>query len=185
LIRLALICHAATRATRLAAFPLDEPIEPDALDGVMLPSRLRAPKHCWTSPAQRAVQTAAALALRAEPEPELRDCDYGHWAGRSLADVERNESNAMAQWLGDPAAAPHDGESTTALIERAGRWLAGLNDLSGQLVAVTHPSVIRAALVHALDAPPQTFWRIDVPPLAIIDLTHNGVRWALAFRGMT
>jgi broad specificity phosphatase PhoE len=133
----------------------------------------------------RAVQTAATLVLRAEPESLLCDCDYGRWAGRSLADVERDEPNAMAQWLGDPAAAPHGGESITALIERAGRWLAGLNGLSGQLVAVTHPSVIRAVLVHALDAPPQTFWRVDVPPLAIVDLAHNGLRWALAFRGMT
>ena len=181
--RLALICHAATSATRLSAFPLDEPVEPQALDGAALPSNLRAPKHCWTSPARCAVQTADALALRAVPEPLLRDCDYGRWAGRTLADVERDEPEAMAQWLGDPAAAPHGGETISALIERAGGWLAGLNELSGQIVAVTHQSVIRAALVHVLGAPPQTFWRIDVPPLAIVELKSNGARWALAFRG--
>ena len=180
--RLALICHAATAATRLAAFPADEPVEPKALDGATLPARLRKPAQCWTSPALRATQTAQALALTATVEPQLRDCDYGRWAGRTLADIERDESEAMAQWLGDPAAAPHGGESIVALIARVGAWLAGLDELSGQLVAVTHQSVIRAALVHALGAPPATFWRIDVPPLAIVDLRGNGARWSLAFR---
>jgi len=184
--RLALICHASTTATRLAAFPVDEPVEPKALDkaldGATLPARMRKPAQCWTSPALRATQTAQALALAATVEPELRDCDYGRWAGRTLTNIERDEGEAMAQWLGDPAAAPHGGESLVALIARVGSWLDGLGAHSGQLVAVTHQSVIRAALVHALGAPPATFWRIDVPPLAIVDLKGSGARWTLAFR---
>jgi broad specificity phosphatase PhoE len=180
--RLALICHASTTATRLAAFPVDEPAAPKALDGATLPARLRKPAQCWTSPALRATQTAQALALNATIEPQLRDCDYGRWAGRTLTDIERDEGDAMAQWLGDPAAAPHGGESIAELIARVGIWLAGLDAHSGQLVAVTHQSVIRAALLHALGAPPTTFWRIDVPPLAIVELKGDGTRWTLAFR---
>ena len=123
-----------------------------------------------------------ALSLRAVAEPLLRDCDFGRWAGRPIAEVERDEGERLAQWLAEPAAAPHGGESIVALIARAGTWLAGLEKLTGQIVAITHQSVIRATLVHALDASPHAFWRIDVPPLAIVELTHNEKRWALSFR---
>ena len=180
--RLALICHASTKATRLAAFPVDEPVEPKALEGAAVPARLRKPAQCWTSPALAAAQTAQALGLNATLEPELREATYGRWSGLPLSDVERDEPHAIAQWLGDPTAAPHGGESITALIARVGSWLDGLDTASGQLVAVTHQSVIRAAVVHALAAPPASFWRIDVPPLAIVDLKSNGARWTLTFR---
>ena len=183
--RLVLICHAATKATRVAAFPIDEPVEPHALDGVALPSRFAKPAQCWTSPARRALQTAEALGFAATVEPLLRDCDFGRWAGRTIADVGRDEPDAFAQWLADPAAVPHGGESITGLIERAGAWLASLEARSGRIVAVTHQSVIRAAVTHALGAPPAAFWRIDVLPLAITELTDNGRRWSLAFPGLS
>jgi broad specificity phosphatase PhoE len=182
--RLALICHAATKATRIAAFPTDEDLEARALDGVALPQRFAKPAQCWTSPARRAVHTAEALGLAATVEPLLRDCDFGRWAGHPIADVGRDEPEAMAQWLADPAAAPHGGESIVALIARAGIWLANLDARSGWVVAVTHQAVIRATVIHALDVAPAAFWRIDVPPLAVIELTDNGRRWSLAFPGM-
>ena len=81
--RLELLCHAATAATRSAAFPEDEPIEPQArqkLAAFALPPRGEA--QCWTSPALRAVQTAEILGLGAKVEPSLADCAYGRWAGR-------------------------------------------------------------------------------------------------------
>ena len=181
--RLALICHAATAATRSAAFPHDEPVDDKALQsGLTIPAGLQSATQCWTSPALRALQTIEALALRAAVEPMLRDCDFGRWAGRALGDVKQSEPDAMAQWLSDPAAAPHGGESIVDLMARAAAWLASLTARSGQIVAVTHPSVIRAAVVNALGAPATAFWRIDVPPLAIVELKGQGSRWTLALR---
>src|SRR4029077_5505241 len=113
--------HASTSATRLAAFPTDEPVEPKALDGATLPARLRKPAQGWTSPARRATQTAQALALNATIAPELRDCDYGRWAGRTLADIERDEGEAMAQWLAHPAGPPHGAEAISELLRGGGR----------------------------------------------------------------
>jgi broad specificity phosphatase PhoE len=46
-------------------------------------------------------------------------------------------------------------------------------------VAITHASVIRAAIVYALDAEPRSFWHINVAPLSLIGLSHHG-RWTLA-----
>jgi len=174
--RLTLICHAATAATRAAAFPIDEPIDERTLRTLpVVSAAVREATHCWTSPALRAVQTAEALGLRATSEPLLRDGDFGRWAGRTLKDVERDEPEAVAQWLSDPAAAPHGGESIVDVVSRAAAWLSGLDDLSGQVVAVTHQAVIRAVVVNALGAPPGAFWRIDVPPLASVTFSGHAL----------
>jgi hypothetical protein len=101
--RLTLIAHGATAATRAVAFPQDEPVEARALSSAMVSGqRLRRADRAWTSPALRARQTAAALSLEAAVNPCLRDCDYGRWAGRTLA-VFKQKSPPMSSspsWRG-------------------------------------------------------------------------------------
>jgi len=123
--------------------------------------RLRHADRCWSSPALRAIQTAEALQLDAIVEPMLRECDYGRWSGRSFDEVRAQEPEALAEWLRDPEAAPHGGESIVGLIGRVAAWLETQNGMRGKTVAVTHASVIRAAIVHAIEASPRSFWRID------------------------
>ena len=66
------------------------------------------------------------------PEPMLRDCDFGDWAGLSLDEVQQSSPEAVAKWLQEPGAAPHGGESTLALIERVAQWLDGMQKTSGR-----------------------------------------------------
>jgi hypothetical protein len=39
--------------------------------------------------------------------------------------------------------------------------------------------VIRAAIVVAIEANPLSFWRIDIAPLSVVELSSNGRRWTL------
>jgi broad specificity phosphatase PhoE len=48
---------------------------------------------------------------------------------------------------------------------------------------VTHAAVIRAAIVHAIEATPQSFWRIDVAPLSCTLLSGSESRWNLVSSG--
>jgi broad specificity phosphatase PhoE len=182
--RLTLICHAATPATRAAAFPLDEPIEARGAERATAaaPTLPRADR-AWTSPALRARQTAAALGLAATPEPLLRDCDYGRWAGRRLADLQAAEPDAVAAWLGDPAAAPHGGESVLDLLARVASWLEVRAADRGHGIAVTHAAVIRAAILSVLGAPPPSFWQIDIEPLSLTELRRGPRHWTLRAAG--
>jgi broad specificity phosphatase PhoE len=123
------------------------------------------------------------MKLDATPEPMLRECDYGRWAGRTLADVQAEEPQAIAEWLQAPDAAPHGGESVQDVLLRVAQWLDTQNGASGLTVVVTHASVIRAAIVHALEAGPRSFWRIDVSPLSVTRLNGDGGRWTLASIG--
>lgn len=169
---LILLCHAATLATRLGRFPDDEPVEHDLdpLDPPPVHRTLRSPALCCA-------QTAAALGVVAPADDRLRDCDYGRWRGHAIEDVAAGEPDAVTEWLSVPSAAPHGGESLTDLIARVGAFMDAVADDRSSLAAVTHPAVIKAAMVHALGAGPEVFWRVDVPPLARISLHGNANRW--------
>lgn len=177
--RLTLICHGATAATRSGAFPAGEPLEERALArAAALRPMIRRADRAWTSPALRARQTAAALGLDAVDEPALRDGDHGRWAGRRLEEVQAEEPDAVIAWLADPDAAPHGGEALSALLGRTASWLDARAGDGSHGIAVTHAAVIRAAILHVLAAPASSFWRIDIAPLSVVELSHDGRRWA-------
>jgi broad specificity phosphatase PhoE len=54
--------------------------------------------------------------------------------------------------------------------------------LAGQgfILAITHATVIRAAIAHTLGAGPEAFRHIDVAPLTRVKLSGGGGRWTLA-----
>ena len=178
--RLDLVAHGASSATRAARFPEDETLEASAFVALeALSGRLRPYGRALTAPARAARETAAALGFDADVEVALRDCDYGRWRGLALADVAACEPDGFAAWLSDPAAAPHGGESLVALIKRAGVWLVESSARDGATLAVTHASVVRAAIVSALGAGPSAFWRIDVAPATLARLSGREGRWNL------
>ena len=182
--RLTLISAAATPAQRRGSLPLDETITPGSvLDGAGIGRRFGRIDRVLTSPRRAAQQTAEALGFSAAADPRLDDLDFGRWAGLALGDVAASEPEAVSLWLAEAAAAPHGGESRADLAVRVGDLLAEAARDSGHMVAVTHGAVIRAALLLVLDAPPEAFWRIDVAPLAVADLRHDGRRWALRSLG--
>jgi broad specificity phosphatase PhoE len=182
-VRLDLLAHGASAATRAARFPDDEALE--AVGAVVaLRGRLRFYDGVLTAPARAARETAEALGFDAEVETALRDCDYGRWRGLALADVATRETIEFAAWVSDPAAAPHGGESHAALIERAGAWLAQALAREGATLAVTHASFVRAAVVSALGAGASASWRIDVAPLGLVRLSGREGRWNLVQLGI-
>jgi broad specificity phosphatase PhoE len=178
--RLTLIRHAPSAATRRSAFPDDEPPDPRGLDEARaLAARLGRFDAAWSGPAMRARDTAEALGLQARLAPELDECDFGAWRGRTLAELDDEDPIAVAAWIEDPAAAPHGGESLLALLDRVRGWLDARAHDGGRVIAVTHAGPIRAALVCALEAPAHAFWRLDVAPLSRTVLHAHDGRWTV------
>jgi broad specificity phosphatase PhoE len=179
--RLILVRHAPTEATRAAAFPLDE--RPDRA-ALAVASRLAAivPRHAETcsSPARRCVETARAAGLDPRLDPALAECDFGDWGGRPLSEVWEEDPGGAAAWMADPEACPHGGESLSAFSARIGAWLDSQARGEGSTFAVTHGGVVKAAVVRALGAPLDAFWRVDVEPLAITELHAHEGRWTVA-----
>lgn len=179
--RITLICHATTRDLRAATFGGDDCLdELGAAQARSLAGTLAAPvARCWSSPAARALQTAAALGLEPKIDERLRECDFGRWSGLKFAQVLVREPRRLVKWMRDPASAPHGGESIPQVLTRAAAWLAEQEREPGHTVAITHSSVVRAALVHVLQSGLPSFWRIDVTPLSATELRTNGRRWVL------
>ncbi|MEU8545802.1 histidine phosphatase family protein [Streptomyces roseoverticillatus] len=176
-VRVMLISPSAAAAHE-ARFGDDGPLDAAALRRTRAAGRLPAAGRVLTAPSPRCRETAAALgADAAEDEPALRDLDAGRWRGRGLMDLGASEPEAVAAWLTDPDAAPHGGEPVRGAVARVGAWLDGLED--GRVLAVAAPAVIRAAVVHGLALPAQSFWRLDVQPLSLTELTGRGGRWNL------
>lgn len=177
---LRLVACAPTPGLRRATFGGDDGCDEGGLRaavalGEALGDHARAEVRC--SPARAAVQTAGAAGLDPVPDPALADCAYGRWEGRTLAGVLECEPQAVRQWLDDPGAAPHGGESFLQVVTRVGGWMDAW--AGERVVAVTHAVVIRAAVVHALGLPPAAHRRIDVAPLSVTGLRARSGRWTL------
>jgi broad specificity phosphatase PhoE len=172
--RLLLVRHASTNSTRTAAFPLDEPLDDRGraaaagLAGVV-------PRGCAvvSSPSLRCRETAAAAGLRAQVDARVTECDFGCWAGATLDDIDPAGARV---WMTDPDAVPHGGESLRRFAARIAAWLD--HQLESATV-ITHGGVVRAAVVHALGAPIEAFWRIDIAPLSLTELRGRDERWTL------
>jgi broad specificity phosphatase PhoE len=130
------------------------------------------------SPARVARDTVSALELEAVAEPALADIDHGSWSGRSLADLQSAASDAVARWLADPCAGVPDGETMDEVVARVGPWLDNLAGTNRIIMGVTHATVIRAALSHALQLPVRSTLRIDIAPLSVTIFSFNRM-WRL------
>ncbi|MGE8486842.1 MAG: histidine phosphatase family protein [Paraburkholderia nemoris] len=195
-IRLLLISHASTAAMRAGRFPAADPLDARGIaEAAAARTRLSIPDDAavFVSPAVCARETASALGLGAAAsgpgasvDEGLADMDYGLWHGRRLADLAVEAPDDLAAWTHDPDAAAHGGESFSQLVKRVGQWLDALNDALSKgvipgntqnVVAVTHASVIRAAIVHALGASPAVFPRIEIAPLSTVELRRSRRGW--------
>ncbi len=85
--------------------------------------------------------------------------DVGEWAGKPLPLISPAK---IAQWRKNPDYVGHGGESLRTYIDRVATWADGLEP--GEYITVSDQSLGRALLVHALGAPPDAFWRCDIPP---------------------
>ncbi|MGK5642455.1 histidine phosphatase family protein [Streptomyces sp. URMC 126] len=182
-VRVTLVASVMTAALRAARFDDDTPGEAElrqvrARAGVLAGlSGSGGFRRVYTGPEARCRATAEALGVHSVPAPELGDPDVGEWRGRTLAEIAAADPAGVAAWLTDPDAAPHGGEPLRSLLTRTGGWLASQAERGGRVLAVAGPAAVRAAVVSALDLPPDVFWRLDVPPLSRTDLTGRSGRW--------
>lgn len=135
----------------------------------------RLPAHgVWVSSAlSRARMTATAL-HPAPPSPRefaaFDEQNFGLWQGRTWAEVEREDGARYDDFWADPAnSPPPGGESFAAVIARVGGAIEtlGASHGGGDIVAVAHGGVVRAAVAVALDLPAHKALMFAVDPLSV------------------
>jgi ribonuclease H / adenosylcobalamin/alpha-ribazole phosphatase len=126
-----------------------------------------------SSPIQRAVETAEAIARRRDGltvriAPELDELDFGDWSGRSFADLAADPHWQSWNSARETAVAPN-GESMVQAQSRAWRHIAGTAAANpGRTVAmVTHCDIIRGVIARVLGLSLDHILRFDVDPASI------------------
>jgi broad specificity phosphatase PhoE len=117
----------------------------------------RPVRAAFTSPARRAVATAALAGLAAKQDPDLQEWDYGGYEGRTTAAI-RAERPGWYLWRDGviPGDAAHPGETLAevgaradAVLRRAGPLLA-----DGDVALVGHGHLLRVLTARWLRLEP-------------------------------
>jgi probable phosphomutase (TIGR03848 family) len=152
--------------------------EVEALAARLEGSSIRA---LYSSPLERARETAAPIAARLRLEvqiaDELNEIDFGEWTNRTLADLRELEEWRRFNMF--RSGSPIPGGET--MVEVQGRMLRLVERLCarhpGQTVAlISHGDVIKAALAHYLGVPLDLFRRIEISPasISIVRMERSG-----------
>jgi len=122
----------------------------------------------YSSPSQRAVETAAPLAaiqgLTAIVDEGLREIDFGDFEGQSYDEIERAHPELYRQWMETPTLVQFPGgESYTRLRVRALAAMEAIRTRHAGTIAavVSHGGVLRAMLADCLSMPDEAIFRLD------------------------
>jgi broad specificity phosphatase PhoE len=144
----------------------------------------------FTSPAQRAVRTAALAGLGGEgapgslggPEPrqdpDLWEWDYGGYEGITTADIQRDRPGWFLWRDGViPGDVDHPGETIEQVGERVDRVLKRAAPLlaGGDVVLVAHGHVLRVLTARYLGLPPTDgrLFRLDTGTVSTLGTEHG------------
>jgi broad specificity phosphatase PhoE len=121
---------------------------------------IRPIAHFYSSPLQRAVQTAKILAAPRQGGVQtleaLAECDIGRWEGLSWETIRTQDAEAYRRFLEDPAVHGYpEGETFTQAANRAIPVLDQLLDQhrGGSLLVVGHHLINRFYLARLLGLP--------------------------------
>lgn len=141
----------------------------------------------YSSPLERALYTAAAIAerheLRPTPLQELHEIDFAEWEGLSIPRLEVEQKEDFARWRGDPFFnPPPGGETWEGIRARLSRALSLiLGEAHRRIVIVSHGGVMRALYAVLAELDPHTVWNLDVSNCAISGVELRQGRMRLAF----
>lgn len=114
-------------------------------------------KHVYSSPLQRASETAGAIAerhaLSVAQIAEITECHVGLWEGKDWNTIAREDPEAYRRFHDDPATHPYlGGESYTDVLRRALPVFERLlqQHVGETIVVVAHNIVNRAFAAHLL-----------------------------------
>jgi probable phosphoglycerate mutase len=131
-----------------------------------------------SSPVRRTLESAEIVAEVLGKDEVLVDdgfaeMEFGTWDGLTYLEVAEKLPDELSAWLGDMDHAPGGGESFRTVEKRV---LAGLERVieahAGKtVVLVSHVTPIKTLVAHALGAPLESLYRMELQPASITMLS--------------
>lgn len=185
---LLLVRHAHTDAVgrSLAGRAAGVALSPDGrVQAARLAARLASETldAVYTSPLERAVRTAEAIAeprgLQVAVEDGLTELDFGGWTGARIDTLEPDERWRRFNVFRSGTRIP-DGELALEAQVRVVCALLRLRERhpQGTILAVSHADVIRMAVAHFIGMPIDLALRLEVDPASVsaLELSDWGAR---------
>jgi len=139
-----------------------------------------------SSDLQRARLTAQAIAkyhqLSVEEDPQLRELSLGQWEGRTPAEVQEVEPDALMRWRADPStSAPAGGETLIQFRDRITRGLDHWYSLypDGTVLWVAHAGLIGVLVCHLLGIDLNRRWQFHHDNASVTELLIRPPRVSL------
>ncbi|MBQ3693664.1 MAG: histidine phosphatase family protein [Synergistaceae bacterium] len=145
------------------------------------------PDVIYTSPLDRALYTAQAIAERHNMKPivldELEEINFASWEGQSINGLDHEQHEIFSRWRADPFFNPPEGAETwPELSERLSRavnkFLAGNHK---RIIAVSHGGIMRALYAVFTGLNPHKTWNMDVSNCSMSGIEMRYGRACLAF----
>jgi len=139
----------------------------------------------YSSPLQRALKTARAIASRQRLEvivsQGLNDLKFGEWEGMQVTEVRKKYPALFAEWEQTPHLVKiPGGESLDNVAQRAMALVSEVTARrSGAVVFVAHRVVTKVLILALLGLDNSHFWRIKHDTAAITTFTLEKTGWCL------
>jgi probable phosphoglycerate mutase len=130
------------------------------------------------SPVRRTQESAEILARRLDrtlvTEDGLAEMEFGSWDGMTFAEIKDRYPDDLDAWLGSLEHTPGGGESFRVVEQRV---LASLDRLLDEhvgrtVLAVSHVTPIKVLVAHALGAPLESVYRMELAPASVTVLSY-------------
>jgi ribonuclease H / adenosylcobalamin/alpha-ribazole phosphatase len=130
-----------------------------------------------SSPVRRTHESAEIIGARLEKpvltDDGLAEMEFGTWDGLTFAEIQERHPDELDRWLGSLDEAPGGGESFRVVEKRVlGSLERLLSEYAGQTVlAVSHVTPIKVLVAHALSAPLEAVYRMEMAPASVTVLS--------------
>ena len=120
------------------------------------------------------VQVRATADWLAPLDDGLAEMEFGTWDGLTFAEIQDRHPDELDRWLGSLDEAPGGGESFRVVEKRVlGSLERLLSEYVGQTVlAVSHVTPIKVLVAHALSAPLEAVYRMEMAPASVTVLSY-------------
>jgi broad specificity phosphatase PhoE len=147
--------------------------------------RERRIEAVYSSPLQRALKTARAIASRHKLKvvitQGLNDLKFGEWEGLPVTEVREKYVTLFTEWVEQPHLVEIPGGE--GLDDVTGRVLNLVNDIvmrhKGTVVLVSHRVVHKVLILALLGLDNSHFWNVKLDTAAITTFAYENNRWVL------